>query len=568
MGFIAELAERAVKAVPGPDSARLWGEIFGGTNKEERRRGGAVEYDKDRGSYARSAVDVAAQRRLLEALRARAPGNWTDDRYEQSRHFVGVQYICIARAMALLSEAEFQVFHKDPHHQDGKRPVEPDHPLVKLLEKPNHEDSFGDLMSTWYQQENLTGSALTWMVPSKLPSFIEGKGTPMELYPIETALAIPQPVLNPQYPEGYYRIQPLYPYGPFSSYPTPSTAVGAAIPAQWMMKFKLKHPLLRYDGYSPMTAMRLHIDEIESIDRSRWYSMKRSVNPSAVINFDEVEGMQALPRDEIDRIHAEWEAEFQGDTNAGKLIVGMPGGKIEQWGNRPLDMDYPQGWDQLLSFIMAGFGMSKAAAFMVDSSSYSTLFATLKQLHLLTLTPFCGQVAAKLTRILAPFFGDDLVVEIRCRRIDDHELKDKQLSTAIQAKCITKAEVRRKLEELDLPPTEEDWADEIAGTEKQEQGMPGGMPGMPGMEAPGQPGAEGAPTEGMPGMESQAPAEGAEEPLVIPELPGEEDESEESRPTPGPLGEGSLGPRKSITDYYGKSIRRILQSKWSLNGKH
>src|SRR5260370_35899679 len=107
----------------------------------------------------------------------------------------------------------------------------------------------------------LMGKALTWMVPNKLK-------TPMELYSIPTAIAIPQPAINPDFPDGYYRIQPIYPYGPFSSYPTPATAVGAPIPAQWMLRVKYPHPLLRYDGYSPMTVLRLQQDEIESIDRS------------------------------------------------------------------------------------------------------------------------------------------------------------------------------------------------------------------------------------------------------------------------------------------------------------
>jgi hypothetical protein len=64
--------------------------------------------------------------RLLEAMRSNAPGGWTDDRYEQTlRHFVGISYVAIHRLCTQLSRAEFQVFHEDPDHPDGRRPVTP-----------------------------------------------------------------------------------------------------------------------------------------------------------------------------------------------------------------------------------------------------------------------------------------------------------------------------------------------------------------------------------------------------------------------------------------------------------
>ena len=379
-----------------------------------------------------------------------------------------------------------------------------------------------------YLQLSLTGTSLTWMVPNQF-------GVPMELYPVPTALAIPQPAINPDFPDGFYRIQPVYPYGPFSSYPTPSSAVGAPIPAQWMLKIKYPHPLLRYDGYSPLTAMRLHLDEIESMDRSRWYAMKRMINPSAILNFDEVEGMEPLPEPEIERIRAEFESDFMGSENTGRLFVSTPGAKLEPWGDRPVDMDYQAGWDQLVSFAMGGFGITKPAAGMVEDSSYSTLFATLKQLDWLTLGPACARISSHLTRRLAPFFGDDLIVEVRTKRIDDHDIKLAMLSKAMEAKAIT---INQLLKELDMPLTKEKWGEERVGMGPEQQGAPGGMPGMlpPGGQssAPGQP----------PPVEEET---GAEE---------IENDVEANRPSPGDLSRGALGPRGTL----GKRLEAIQRA--------
>ncbi len=137
--------------------------------------------------------------------------------------------------------------------------------LYNLLEKPNLSQTFSDLVESCIVQLDWTGTSLIWMIPNKL-------GIPMELHPIPTAIAIPQPAINPDYPDGYYRIQPLYPYDPFTLHYTPAIYVGAPIPAQWMLRIKYSHPLLRYDGYSPQTAMRLHLDELDQIKRSCAYT--------------------------------------------------------------------------------------------------------------------------------------------------------------------------------------------------------------------------------------------------------------------------------------------------------
>lgn len=563
MGFISNLAgSNVTKSVEDygfrrsdTDRGRsraVWQEIFG-TDKETGTDEGYRKKPVAGGSHGRSGVSTdASVMRLLRSLRSEAPGGWSDSRYEQSRHFTGIPYVAIHRKCSMLAQADFQVFQKDDKHPDGKRPITIHDPpqgdrlvkpydLVKLLEKPNNQDSFGKYMYKLGQQKDLTGTALTWLVPNEL-------GVPMEMYCIPTAIAVPQPTTNPDYPNGYWRIQPLYPYGPFSSYPTPYSSVGAAIPAEWMLKFQYPHPLLHYDGYSPLTGMNLHIDEIEMIDRSRHYTMRRSINPSVVLNFDEMEGMQPLPEPEIERIRAEWEAEFQGVENHGKMIVGTPGCKIDQFGNVARDMEYPEGWNQLTAFVLGGFGITKPAAGMIEDSSYATLFATLKQVHLITLKPDCDDFAADLTRHLAHFFGDNLIIEIRLPRIDDHEILFRKIDKGVAAKCLTKNQV---LKLLDFPITTEKWGDEIAGTDSQEQQQQmGGMPGMPGMGgSPGMPEQAEQPveqvsSEGLTDM-GQRLAEGSGW-NQLDEEGGEPKEIMQTRPRTGKLGRGALGPKKNL----------------------
>ena len=464
MGFIAEHSRK--KSVPlDPSSSRnAWRATFGGGPNQGSSLGTTKEGTQplvDNGTgrsrtLAAGGTAEAGFKRLLQAFRSNAPGGWSDHRWEQSQHYVGIAYVAIHRCSEQMAQAECKVYQKDSRHPDGKRPVYPGeqgYELAQLLEKPNEDDSLGDMLYQWNMQMDLTGSALTWVVPNALQR-------PMELYPIATCLALPGPIVTEDYPKGYYQIQPIYPYGPFTTYPSPLSAVGTRIPSEWMVRFKYPHPYLRYDGYSPMTAMRHHLDQIESIDSSRWYSMKRLIKPSAVLNMDDMEGSFPLPEEEIDRIKAEFETSQMGPDNSGQLFVSYPGAKLEQWGNRPIDMEFQQGWDQLSSFLLGAFGITKPAAGMVEDSSYSTLYATLKQLYWLTLEPKCRRFSSQLTRRLAPYFGDGLIVEITTKRIDDHDVKLAKLSFLMSAKAITKNEARK---ECEFPLTQEMWGNEVAG---------------------------------------------------------------------------------------------------------
>jgi len=543
MGRLADLAMSA-KAVPpaGPAASSLrsryhWRETFGQsgntTHKEERM----VPNPVPGGSYGRGIsnwVFGPSFKRLLEAMRSMAPGGWSDDRWQETKSLVSIAYVAITAKCRIVSQSEFQVFRKDRHAPDGKRAVMEDEDpkafeLIRLLEKPNPQDTFGDMMWRWLQQQDLTGTALTWMVPNQL-------GTPMEIYCIPTAIAIPQPAVNPDFPDGYYRIQPVYPYGPFSSYPTPASAVGAPIPAQWMLRFQYPHPLLRYDGYSPLTGLRLEMDELNMVNRSRHYSMRKAINPSAALDLSNCEDAQYNDDSWIDRLRTELENAFYGPENAGGIIVPPPGGKIEPWGASPVDMDYPQGWDQLTNFLLSGWGITKPAAGMVDDSSYSTLYATLKQLDVLTLQPWRDNIAAKLTRGLARFFGDDLIIEIRGKRIDDHDIKNQKLSMLCQNKAIKINELRK---ELDMPLVEEEWGNERVGEQPQ---PPGGAVAGPtaGLGPVGL--GEGQPQpETSADMMDEMLAEGGEESSAD----MLDNAIENTRPRPGKLGEGSLGPRDS-----------------------
>ena len=282
-----------------------------------------------------------------------------------------------------------------------------------------------------------------------------------------------------------------------------------------------------------------------------------------------VEGMEPLPLAEIERIIAEWEARHQSPENHGGMVVMPPGGKLDEFGRAPAEMDYNDSWAQKSSFVLGGLGITKPAAGMIEDSSYSTLFATLKQVNVLTVQPECDDIASDLTRQVASKFGPNLVIKIRAKRIDDHDIMFQKLQILIEAKAIT---YNQLLKELDMPQTDEPWGKERVGeAEAQaEQEMRAAEINSKQEMDIGEQGDQ--PQKKEEGFKIESADAGME-------AADEQAEKEQRRPKPGPLGRGALGPRDQL--HHGKTyvsktlereqadmLRKLLKSKSNNNGKH
>ena len=99
---------------------------------------------------------------------------------------------------------------------------------IQLLTRPNQGQSWAELLADLGAEFDKTGKALLWMVPNQM-------GVPYEYYSVPVATATLQPVFG-SYPNGYYRIQSLYPIG------APKELKGSIVPAEWIVAFDSMHP--------------------------------------------------------------------------------------------------------------------------------------------------------------------------------------------------------------------------------------------------------------------------------------------------------------------------------------
>jgi hypothetical protein len=335
---------------------------------------------------------------FLRYLRADPPGVWGDDRNAQVAHFRDVIYIAVREVMNLAGGATYRVSRRtksrrgratfgpggsvaksQPSAQAQGRdedytPLDDDdHPLCKVLARPNPNETFGELVAKVVLQNRLTGVGPVWAVPNRA-------GKPVELYALRTPHLYPAFQHAREYPAGAWRVTPQYRSG-WSGYLPQAVAGGAILPGEEVRRFLDPHPLVDWDGYSPLSAGAVHLDVLESVNESRKSAMDNGLQLDAVVV---VPGMD---QSELDKLSTRMSERVGGAKNARKFLALAPPngsdgkGFVQTFGNSPRDMDYQQAWEQETKFCLSLFGVPASVVDLAMSANYSERYAAWQQFH-------------------------------------------------------------------------------------------------------------------------------------------------------------------------------------------
>lgn len=423
------------------------------------------------------------------------PGHPTDNRYVQSQKLAGLPSVAVRAVSDWLSGSTVTVLRRRPAvrakslatpgaqgRDDELAPVPPDDPLARLFKHLNPVDTWPDFAAQWVQQEWLTGSVFLWVPLSQ-------QGRPLgDVWVLPTAWMHPLPpdsdelfredrggAARGHYPAGAWRFTPQWSGVVPGGFPLSSNVV---LDARDVLHYRRPHPLWRWDGHSPLTAMARGLDALEAIEESRTNAMNKGFAPPAVVSVD------GATQDECDRVAARFR-----ETHAGPRGNGVPvvtDGKaidIKLLTTAPKDMDFQAGWEQAVKYALAGLGVMPAVAGLTESGSYAAYYSALRQFFSNTLRPAAHRIGAFLTKHLAArHYGDDYVVQVDLPTIDDPDLLERQISSDAQNSAITVNQIlalrnRDEVDGGDVPP--QAYTAKLVAAAQQPPGGGDGPPGAP-----------------------------------------------------------------------------------------
>lgn len=349
-----------------------------------------------------------------------------------------------------------------------------DHPLARLLKKPNAWVQSPGIL--WYQLclfLYLTGNAYLWMVPDR------AFGRPLEAWVIP-AHWVWGPQLNAA-GATEYKIMPFT--GGFGSF---------TIPADEIVHFHFPNPLNPLDGWSPTQAGAPWIDVSESIDDSRYWTMKQGTQSSVALEL----GPKYDPDDEdIEAIGAKFMARYASERNAGMPIIPPPDVKVVPLSIAPKDMSFESGFEQLRDAQSALYGCPKGAAGITDPGSDRALWGE-RAVLMDNLKPLLQYIGETFTASVCIRWDDQLKLWWEDPTPQDPQQVNSDLSADGQHGIRTPNEWRsvRGLEPIENPLYDEPWVPQgfqplsVAEKQWQQQSQQAAMPQPP---APGGDGAGG-----------------------------------------------------------------------------
>lgn len=329
-----------------------------------------------------------------------------------------------------------------------RHPVSPEHPLLRLLQKPNVGQSLSTMLFQLAQQISATGTGYVWCVRNEA-------GVPVELYVPPTALMAPRPPRQ-QFPAGSYYLSPASTLGMAAEWAPGllggAMSTGYEIDARDVKAIRWPHLLHLSDGLSPLAACALWADVSNQLDVSNWSLLQNGERPGMVWKW--VLGFPEPDEADVSRFREDLRQDFSGTANTGKHLLPPPGLEAAPRANTPAEMDFAGGRKDYRDANLASHGVTPISAGVSEGGNYSANYAAEQLTTEKTIQPLLSLIADELGEFLGgEWDGPRCEAMLTARSVNDPTLLEQRLKTDIQAgNVLTVNEYRAQRGLPPLPP--------------------------------------------------------------------------------------------------------------------
>ncbi len=252
-----------------------------------------------------------------------------------------------------------------------------EHPFHILMRNINpFENRFGLWEKTNIHQE-ITGNAYWWVIK-------DGSGLPIELWnvPPDFTYVIPHPE---EFIAGY-----LYKKG----------SQKISFDEDEIIHFKFTNPKNSYYGFAPLAAVTDAYNIYQNMNAYEKALFSNMGRPDGVLQTD-----QNITEDEIyERIHKEWDDNYGGTNNQGKIAILTSGTKYTPINFSPREMAFLKGRQITKEEICEAYGQSES---MRKVSSLAAATVADRAYMRDTIEPRLTRTEEKLNEKFIPMYGDE-----------------------------------------------------------------------------------------------------------------------------------------------------------------
>jgi HK97 family phage portal protein len=307
-----------------------------------------------------------------------------------------------------------------------------EHPVLKLLARPNPMQGRAELMEALYGQLLLSGDA--WL------EAVGTGGLPAELHVLRSdrMSVIPGP-------DGW---PVAYEY-----------AVGArkhrftlGEPPQPVCHLRAFHPQDDHYGLSPMQAAASAVDVHNSASRWSKALLDNAARPSGAIVYKGPDGLGSMADDQYQRLASELELHHQGAANAGRPMLLEDGLDWKPMGFSPSDMEFQKTKESAAREIAIAFGVPPMILGIPGDATYANYQEANRAFYRLTVLPLVERIAQGVGHWLSEHAGEAFELRPDLDRVPALAVERDQLWARVSAADFLTADEKRSL--LGLPRLE------------------------------------------------------------------------------------------------------------------
>ena len=341
-----------------------------------------------------------------------------DDRY------TGLVFACVDAITAMACQAKPMLMHYD---DDGNATRDFDNDLIKILYKPNSQQTWHDLVKWTVGYREVFGNAYWYIAPP-----ISGRGNPVGIY-----------VLDPS------RMSPVY-----VDEATPSTQVAYWEYTTNVGGYKLRftpEEIISFPYFSPYSQIigigsmqAAHLEQDNDLAAQNFVSSlyQNGAMPSGVLSSD-----QQLTDQTVERVRSDWKRTYEGTANIGKTLILEQGLKYERLSLSQEDMAFYEGRRDARDAILQIFRVPRSLLGSSQSITRANAEADIYSFAKNKIQPMMDDLFNRLNYYLLPKFGLNPVnSELKFKPLvpEDRELELKENDTYLKDGVLTINEVRSR----------------------------------------------------------------------------------------------------------------------------